>query len=257
MKYIFFLFIPLTSCLAQVEENSESVEPVTYLNEDSLAVTNFYHSNFNDSLPSISSGTVSNGSLINGQIIPFYGENFTYFDKDSYLGERAFTNNDVSEIVLNTYDELKTAYPERHFWLMELSNRNGGRIYPHRTHQNGLSADFMMPKLKDGEPYYGLDSLGKDHYFLSFDNEGKYSEDQSIQVDFNLIAHHILLLEEQARNQGYRISKVIIKVEYKDELFATEYGKKLKSSNIYVVRNLTPLINNIHDDHFHIDFEKL
>lgn len=257
MKYIFFLFIPLTSCLAQVDENSETVDTAPKINEDSIAVMDFYHSNYNDSLPSISAGSVSNGSLKNAQIVPFFGDNFTYFDKDSYLGERAFTNNDISKIILNTYTDLKSFYPNRHFWLMELSNRNGGKIYPHRTHQNGLSADFMMPKLKNGEPNYELDSLGKDHYFLSFDNEGKYTENPSIQIDFNLIAHHILLLEEQARKNGYRISKVIIKVEYKDELFATEYGEKLKDSGIYVVRNLTPLINEIHDDHFHIDFEKI
>lgn len=139
---------------------------------------------------------------------------------------------------------------------MELSNQHGGTIYPHRTHQNGLSADFMMPKLRNGVACYDLDSLGADHYWLDFDDNGRLKKDTSIQIDFNLIAQHILILNKNALKKGYSIGKVIIKIEYKEELFASYYGKQLKSSGIYVVKQLTPLINQIHDDHFHIDFEK-
>jgi len=53
-----------------------------------------------------------------------------------------------------------------------------------------------------------------------------------------------------------KIAKVIIKIEYKDELFATEYGQKLKKSGIYIVKGLTKLINALHDEHYHIDFKK-
>ena len=54
-----------------------------------------------------------------------------------------------------------------------------------------------------------------------------------------------------------KIKKVIIKIELKDELFSTPNGKKLKAKGIYVVKALTPLINGLHDDHFHIDFEEI
>ncbi len=140
---------------------------------------------------------------------------------------------------------------------METANQKGGNLYPHRTHQNGLSIDFMMPLIKDNKPYYKLDSLGTRHYLLAFNDKGEYSTDTSIKVDFNLIAQHILILNEKAKKEDLKVKKVIIKIEFKDELFATEYGKKLKKSGIYVVRGLPKMINALHDEHYHIDFGKI
>ena len=114
-----------------------------------------------------------------------------------------------------------------------------------------------MPKLKEGHDYYGLDTLGVNHYLLNFNDNGEYDKDTRVKIDFNVIAQHLLILNDNAKKQGYKISKVIIKIEFKDELFATEYGKKLKSSGIYIVQGLTPLINSLHDDHYHVDFEKM
>jgi len=51
------------------------------------------------------------------------------------------------------------------------------------------------------------------------------------------------------------LSKVIINTDLKDELFATKFGKVLKTSGIYLVQKLSPLINSLHDDHYHIDFD--
>lgn len=259
MKYLVLLFIPLLACQAQVEHEIE-VEKVENssmpINQDSVQLIEFYNENSKETKESKSIGSVSNGTLENGKIMPYYGINFTYFDRDSYLASRAFTSDVVKKIILNTYDVLRANYPERKFYLMELSNHHGGKIYPHRTHQNGLSVDFMMPKLKNGAPNYDLDTLGKQHYFLEFNDQGEYVQDTAIKVDFNLVARHILLLNEAANKLGYAIEKVIIKVEYKDDLFETPYGKKLKTSGIYVVNNLSPMINAIHDDHFHIDFKK-
>lgn len=258
--YLFLLGFPLLSCNSQVtERNKETIEQIKTLelNQDSLSVCDFYQKNQGNNLESKELGSVSNGSLENGKLIPFYGKNYTYFDINSYLGSRAFTSNVTRDIILDSYKQLAINLPSRHFYLMELSNEHGGKIYPHRTHQNGLSADFMMPMLKSGTDYYGLDTLGVDHYWLKFNDNGEYMEDTSVKVDFNVIAQHILILNEKAKTYGYKISKVIIKVEYKDELFATEYGQKLKSSGIYIVKNLTPLINDIHDDHYHVDFEKI
>lgn len=262
MKFIslFLLGFPLLSCNSQVSEmNNVNKEELTTIeiNEDSVSVCKFFTENQGNNLESKELGSVSNGSLEHGKLIPFYGENYTYFDINNYLGSRAFTSNVTRDIILESYKQLAIDVPARHFQLMELSNEHGGKIYPHRTHQNGLSVDFMMPMLQAGVDYYGLDTLGIDHYWLKFNDNGEYLEDTSVKVDFNVIAQHILILNEKAKIYGYKISKVIIKVEYKDELFATDFGKKLESSGIYIVKNLTPLINDIHDDHYHVDFEKI
>ncbi|HCS19547.1 MAG TPA: replication initiation protein [Bacteroidetes bacterium] len=215
----------------------------------------YYQQNKGNDQPSVISGSVDKGKLENAKLLPFSGTNFHYFDTASYLAGRAFTSDKVLNAMLATYKILETEVPGRAFCVMECSNEHGGKIYPHRTHQNGLSVDFMMPLVKKGMPYYELDSIGQTHYFLDFNNQGQYKADTSISIDFELAARHILLLHEQAKKQGLKVSKVIIKIELKDELFAGEYGKKLKASGIYIVQNLTPLINSVHDDHYHIDFD--
>lgn len=208
----------------------------------------------NDNVPSASIGTVGNGTLKHAKLMPYKGKNFIYFDRGSYLAGRGFLHSLLRKSVLTTYDSLHLALPHRYFNIMECSNENGGKMFPHKTHQNGLSIDFMMPLIQNNKPYYGLDTIGAAHYALTFDDEGKYSRDPSISIDFNLVARKILLLDYFARQNGLNIFKVIIKIELKDELFATEYGALLKASNIYVVQGLSPLINALHDDHFHLDF---
>jgi len=220
-----------------------------------VEVKDYYEKNKGNNLPSQSIGTPGKGSLKNGKLIPFKGHNFTYFDTQSYLNGRAFLNDKVLKSMLAAYKKFETLLPNRMFYVMECSNQNGGKLFPHRTHQNGLSVDFMMPLIKDGKPFYGLDTLGGDHYFLEFDNDGIYKEDPSISIDFNLVAQHILVLTKTAKLIGVKISKVIINTDLKDELFSTNFGKTLKTSDVYVVQKLSPLINSLHDDHYHIDFE--
>lgn len=264
MKHLILIVISFFSCTAQSERDESQINDnqIKHIarsvhHRDSLELIEFYRENASVENRSKSIGTVSNGKLENGKIVPFYGSNYTYFDRDSYLASRAFTSDVVKSIVLDTYDKLNTEYPNRKFYLMELSNREGGEIYPHRTHQNGLSVDFMMPKIRNDKPDYSLDTLGKQHYTLQFNDRGEYLQDTSIKVDFDLIAKHILLLNKEAKKWGYAIEKVIIKIEYKNTLFKTPNGKILEKSGIYLVKNLSPLINTIHDDHFHIDFKKV
>jgi penicillin-insensitive murein endopeptidase len=225
--------------------------------KSNITLKNYIKKHQNDSTPSESIGNVSDGILKNGKLLPFSGVNFDYFDEKSYLSGRAFTNHKVYKTVIKSYLALQKHYPNRKFKIMECSNEFGGKMWPHRTHQNGLSSDFMMPKIKNNKPYYGLDSLGVKHYWLSFDNNGRYVKDHSILIDFEKIAHHILILKAEGEKQNLTISKVIIKVELKDELFKGKYGQLLKDSGIYIVKSLTPIINAIHDDHYHIDFEEL
>ena len=226
------------------------------LSSDSLNVMAYYAANHDTLLPSKSLGTVSDGELVNGRIIPFYGKNFQYFSTESYLGGRAFAHEKVINTLMHFYTELLVCYPDRFFYIMEMSNKQGGKIYPHRTHQNGMSVDLMLPKIKNGQPDYSLDSLGKDHYFLSFNERGEFSGDSSLMIDFELLAHQLLLLDSCAQKSGLKIAKVIIKLEYKDELFSTNFGDQLKNSSIYFAQKLEPLINDLHDDHVHVDFEE-
>lgn len=220
-------------------------------------IAEFTGNNPDNDQPSQSKGKVSKGSLVNGKLFPFAGNNFRYFDTTSYLRRKAYTHERVRAATLAAYKDLEKAVPGRRFVIMECSHRDGGKIFPHRTHQNGLSIDFMMPLKKNDQPYYRLDSLGRSHYFLEFLDDGRFKKDTSISVDFDLVAQHILLLEKNARKHGLKINKVIIKIEMKKYLYATAHGKKLKQSGIYLVQSLDHLANVSHDEHYHIDFDLL
>ena len=251
---LLFLFLLIYSCNQQNDSVQLPAQKETITFKKDTAITAYYKKNINNHKPSKSIGNTANGTMENGKLLPFYGENFSYFDKGSYLDGRAFVTDKVLKTILAAYSKLEELVPNRHFYIMETANKTGGKLAPHRTHQNGLSVDFMMPLIKENKPYYGLDNLGTRHYLLSFNNKGEYGNDTTVKVDFNLIAQHILLLNEAAEKVGLKVKKVIIKIEYKDALFATEYGKKLKGSGIYIVKGLSKLINALHDEHYHIDF---
>lgn len=34
-----------------------------------------------------------------------------------------------------------------------------------------------------------------------------------------------------------------------------QYGQKLKNSKIYIVQKLSPVLNALHDERYHVDFE--
>jgi penicillin-insensitive murein endopeptidase len=207
-----------------------------------------------DGKASKASGTASSGSLRNGKLLPWCGTNWSYFDVSSYKSGRAFLHSKALDATLKTYKRMESLIPGRQFKIMECSRKEGGEMKPHRTHRNGLSIDFMMPKLKDGQPYYGLDDKGQSHYLLAFDDSGRLKRNKAITLDFETIALHLLTLDKEARKKGLYIKKVIINTNLKTELYSGKHGKKLKSSGIYVVKLLEPMINALHDEHYHVDF---
>lgn len=200
-------------------------------------------------------GSVGNGKLINGVKLPYKGKNFKYFSRISYLAGRAYIHSRVREVILESYKTLEKSCPNRIFYLMEGAYKNGGPLPPHRTHQNGLSIDFMSLMQKAKEPYTKLDQLGATHYGLEFDKDGRWLKDSSIEIDFEVMGKHIQSLERACQNHQMRIAKIILKIDLKDELLATNSGSQLK--HLPFVGWLPDQINRQHDDHYHIDFELL
>lgn len=217
------------------------------------SIPQIFHTNKGES---VSVGKYNDGSLQNAYLIPRKGANFKCHSWLSYyiLG-REYTHSSIYNTIIDSYAELAIKHPNRTYIYMESANKKGGRIYPHRTHQNGLSIDFMSPLIDEkGEPKY-YSYLGIFRYALNFDAQCRSTLNSKISIDCNAIAEHILLLQKHAKKHGLRITKVIFNTEMQSILFSTKYGKQLKKSGIYVTKNLTPLLNKLHDDHYHIDFE--
>ena len=257
-KYTFLLFpfVLMQACSGQTTEtkDTQTTQIASSSKPESNPIQQLYDQYKGNSEPSSSLGTVNNGSLKNGRLFPFKGPNFVYFDSTSYLEKHAFVHEKVYRTVLDTYQRFEQLLPSFEFGLMECSNEHGGKIWPHRTHQNGLSVDFMSPLLKNGVSTTDFNAFGLPHYLMDFDENGVYTEDPNYRIDFNLMARHLLELNEQAHKNGLKIEKVILKIALKDELFATEYGQKLKNSGIYFATKLSELIDSLHDDHYHVDF---
>jgi len=210
----------------------------------------------NNTGESKSIGSVGNGKLENAHLLPYRGANFRYFSLLSYyLFDNAYTHSRVSQTILEAYQECEQTCEGTLFRLMELSHKTGGKMRLHRTHQNGLSADFMVPKKRGKRQVRLYDILGIWHYLLDFTDAGKLTFDQTVEIDFETIGKHILALDKAARNNGLRIKKVLLKIELKDEFYKTESGQKVKQKGIYLAKSMSGWTNRVHDDHYHVDFE--
>ena len=180
----------------------------------------YYHKRSQDSLPSVSKGTPSNGSLENAWLLPFGGENWSFYDSASYLNGRAYLNGALLQVVTESYQRLAQSTPDRHWKVMDCSFRQGGQIWPHRTHRNGLSIDFMVPLTRAGAIYTERD-YGLHHYMMQFDDDGALISDTEVKIDFVAMGKHLLALDDAAREKGVGITKVILKIDLQDDLKAT------------------------------------
>jgi penicillin-insensitive murein endopeptidase len=93
------------------------------------------------------------------------------------------------------------------------------------------------------------------HYAMKFDGNGNLNK--KVRIDFETMAKHILALDKAARKNGMYVKKVILKLDLKDDFYATPSGKMVKAKDIYFAQNLPRIIDNVHDDHYHVDFEFL
>jgi penicillin-insensitive murein DD-endopeptidase len=211
---------------------------------------------YQNSGKSISHGTVGNGELENAFLMPYSGANFRYFSPLSYyVMNNGYLNNRVHNTVLEAYNTCESTCPNTNFVIMECSDRFGAKLLMHNTHQNGTSIDFALPKLRHGHQFKWLDWLGVWHYLLDFKENGRLRMAPSVEIDFETMARHILALDEAGKKYGVRVKKVILKIELKDDFFKTKSGKEVKSRGIYFARILPDLINNAHEDHYHVDFK--
>ena len=218
----------------------------------------------------IKKGKWYNGSQENAWLMPYSGNNFKYFSFLSYyIADNAYVNDKVCRAVTGAYKICEKTAPGVMFRHMEGSNYGGGSMWWHRTHRNGTSIDFMIPKIKDGKQFTSLDDLANLHYFLDFDNNGNFKNARYIPIfsgiverigkgcklDFESAAAHILALDDACRKEGISIRKVIIKLEYKNKIFSTPSGKEILKRKIPFATKISKATNAAHDEHYHIDFK--
>ena len=200
--------------------------------------------------PSRSLGSVANGSLENGKRLPTSGPNFVSYSRLGALLGRNSVHSSVRDVVLDAYGTLAISAPEWVFTYGESGWPSGGTFRPHRSHENGLSVDFMMPlrSTSSEQPVpFPSSLLNKVGYGLEFDRTGVYAD---YKIDFEIIARHLAALDAAARHHGLVITKVIITPEYLPLLWATPTGATLKHKLPFMQKPVWIR----HDEHYHVDF---
>lgn len=199
--------------------------------------------------PSISHGTIANGSLENGKRLPTKGANFRSYSRlGSALGRTA-VHHKVRDTVLEAYAMVRETHPELTFIVGETGWVQGGRIKPHKTHQNGLSVDFMVP-VRDkngGIARLSTTVLNKYGYEVEFDDTGAVN---AYTIDYEAMAVHLDALLRAAENNGVGVDLVIFDPVLQPYVFETSAGRSLKGR----VRFSTKRVWVRHDEHYHVDF---
>ncbi len=193
-------------------------------------------------------GTPAKGRLENGARLPLRGENFRSYSMLGWGMGRTYVHSRVSDVLLDAFGEAARATPGVEFVYAETGWRRGGPFYPHRTHQNGLSVDIMVPVLRDGKPaLLPLLATNRFGYDIEFDDRGQYGD---FTIDFDALGQLLYALHRAAIRHGVPIERVIFEVPLQSHLFRAQRGAYLRRNLVFSKRQAWVR----HDEHIHIDF---
>lgn len=206
---------------------------------------------------SVCYGVNSKGALRDAWKLPRQGANFRAYNLLPWLLGRTFVHSAVYDIVLDAYAMLADSNGETVFVYGETGFARGGRFRPHRTHQIGLSVDFMVP-VRDASgasrelPTSMFDQFGYRH---EFDDSGALGDSNgdmggALHIDFEALAAHLAALKRSAAIHHVRMSRVIFEAPLREHLTATRAWPEIASLPFNVK---PPWIR--HDEHFHVDFD--
>ena len=194
-------------------------------------------------------GTVGKGRIEHSVKLPASGRNFAAYSALGVAAGRTHVHSTVADILLDSYEALARAQPSNVYVYGETGWPSGGRIRPHRTHQNGLSVDFFVPVRNAAGRSVALPTgvTNKLGYSIEFDQAGKYGE---YTIDFPAMAEHLYQLHRAAQARGVGLSLVILDTAYLPRLFATARGPYLQKTLPFMKGQ--PWVR--HDEHYHVDF---
>lgn len=199
---------------------------------------------------SVCYGTTSDGRLEKGEKMPLFAGNLNAYSTLGWTAGRTYVHSKVKDIILEAYKQLELTHPNKVFVYGESGWRSGGEFSPHKTHQNGLSIDLMVPVInsRTGEsmplPTSLFNKLG---YGIEFNKKGFY---KSYQIDFEIMGELIYNIHASALKHNVKIWRIIFDPDFVKYLHATTKGR-------YIKKNITiPMKPSWvrHDEHFHVDF---
>lgn len=198
---------------------------------------------------SVCYGTPGKGRIEGAVRIPESGSNFVPYSGIGVGVGRTYVHSRVERVIAAAYASLAQARPGTIFMYGESGWSGGGRIKPHRTHQNGLAVDFMVPVLNAQGKSVPLPTglTNKFGYGIEFDAAARYN---GLGIDFEAIAEHLYAIHTAAQQNGVGVSRVIFEPAYIPKLHATQRGVFIKQH----VQFMQGQAWVRHDEHYHIDF---
>ncbi len=195
-------------------------------------------------------GTTSKGGLHNGAKLPETGKNFSSYSSLGWFAGRTYLHSSVLKVVLGAYQAMELSLPDKVFVYGETGWESGGSFKPHKTHQNGLSIDLMVPVINEHGNSVELpcSPLNKFCYSIEFDGIGKFGE---LSIDYEALAEHIYWLHQKSVSEGIEIWRVIFDPKLQPYLYKTKKGPYLKK-NIKILKKKSWVR---HDEHIHVDFK--
>lgn len=199
---------------------------------------------------SVCYGTPANGRLEHGAKLAEEGRNFQAYSGVGVMLGRTHAHSRVVASIASAYANLQHSAPGKRYVYGETGFAKGGPFKPHKTHQNGLSVDFMVPVLDAcgrSVPLPG-NASNRYGYDIEFDKNARYRD---LRIDFEAMAEHLYALDRAGqRGDGAKIDRVIFATEFLPKLFATRRGA-------YLRRHLQFTRGRVwwrHDEHYHVDF---
>ena len=195
-------------------------------------------------------GTTANGRLENGVALPSSGPNFENYTALGGILGRTYVHSRVWDVVVSAFKALETSHPETVFVYGETGKKHGGPFKPHKTHQNGLSVDFMVPIVdsKNRSTSLPTNIFNKYGYGIEFDAKGQHG---SYRIDFDAMAAHLLALKQEADRSGIGMWPVIFDPVLQPLLLNTQDGPQLTEESISFTKKRSWVR---HDEHYHVDF---
>lgn len=195
-------------------------------------------------------GTTSKGRIENAVPLPSEGRNFVSYGSFPEIAGRTYVHSKVRDVIVDAYRLLEAEQPSKVYKFAETGLRGGGPFKPHKTHQNGLSVDFMVPVVDESGrsvhlPTHPLNRYG---YDIEFDASGQF---EGYRIDYEALAVHLVALTRAAENHGIKIWRVIFAPELAPNLYKTKYAEEIKQA--VFIPNRPSWVR--HDEHYHVDFD--
>lgn len=202
-----------------------------------------------EAVESVCHGTPANGRIEHAVRLPESGKNFRAYSRAGIALGRTYTHTRVANAITDAYAALARSVPDKVFVYGETGFAKGGPFKPHRTHQNGLSVDFMVPVIDAKRrsvplPGHAANRYG---YDIEFDANARYRD---LRIDFETMGEHLYALDRAGRLAGARIDRVIFEPAFLPKLFATRRGPYLRDRITFVRGKVWWR----HDEHYHVDF---